>query len=1347
MSGYGSTLDRVVAVIAEFNDGKQQISSGYLVDTRLVLTCEHAIRDTHGTAQLQEIWVVQVATGTTATVNSLTVVDPVLDVAVLTLNPVEGWPIVAAPIQVWGVDRSGPGVLHDCVAIGLPRFAYDPVRGLQGTAELHGDIRQTDGAETGHLLMRELHLHAVHDPATEGPGWNGLSGALVFYRGRAVGVIDQHHPHQGDNSVRLIGFDRITTNQQIRDCLQLPEPPHLAIAPAMASTSSADTFDDATFSSGERIPELEPSGHSIERPLDNAIVQHFEAFRDPLILWGDSGNGKTHAALKWLAKQESVRDRVLVRCTDRGASYGPSVYHRDLLSALSTIGVQAATWSEAACEQAFFRHLTMTDMAAVVDDINTEDLLQLVPTVAVSRVVFTRRNRPPDGRSAIHVDAFTPDQALDALREHLPALDSGHAKRLAQLLGYRPIAIQVAARLVSNGLAEVPDLLEALGKDASGTLDAAHGCLTQDSLPRFYSKVCDLLRTRRPIAFELMLRHTWLTVGATPIMLHEAFAFAGSASPAEVLTFDLAMQELVDLALLVRATNDVVMNELTQNLLRNQTLGERSRVSDEFVEKLLRVARTDTSGILEWSSSSAERRIQRATIYLRACAVPALVQEDALQQFVPQSTWGVLPLHDHAWLLWSGPGAPLITESPAARERETILVQVEDSGVVLWEGTSRRWATTEEAVRLRAIVQITHLVAGLVLEFHAPLTTDSNGLPWETVRPRYGDNLHGGVTHFRLVDAPSDVLRRIFGNSVYRCGRTGHAEHGWSHHWGTPQSEEVPRDFAACPECLSTRQDLWDDHARFFTNLETLVASHRSLANHRAHGFLALICAFVVKNDDALRRAYFEKARACVFQEVGDDRPSEQDSLDLLLLEFKLLGTNRSSIPQYSSLVLQQWVKTVAECESHPLKSDIRALVASDLEDADMDSTRKFALEHVCQRRLTEIRRAVDTPAQRTAMRAQLIDVLDSELDGTPIQSTAHVQQFLDLVTMGDWAGAANSLSAQSRMGILAAGDSDHFLATWELYAASLGLSGRSAEAIEEYREFLLTNQLVVSSSHRERHISALQHLARILVDEGLTAEAQQRLFEVAQLSLESSVDHSSEFVQALKTLHSLYKKADTPSGAADGENRWSSVERAKRLMSEAARDDRLGPEACWWTARVLADCQRDSAATRNAAPASLLKAIDALGDEGGATRLEALEAYIQLAWWYAEDEDFLAAAKSQRRVLALGTELFPTDIRGALLAKHNLAVWTGRAGDLPRAVDQLEEVLAERRAYDPSDELIWRGQLRQAQFLAELGDRLAARRALEELLASPGVMTDQDTPDILEAQSLYDTLLDGPSS
>ena len=85
-----------------------------------------------------------------------------------------------------------------------------PLRWYRGT--LRGTINQTDERETRRLLLRypEYDIQAQdHEATGEDFPWGGLSGALVFHAGLALGVVIEHHPRQGAATVQLSAFDKL----------------------------------------------------------------------------------------------------------------------------------------------------------------------------------------------------------------------------------------------------------------------------------------------------------------------------------------------------------------------------------------------------------------------------------------------------------------------------------------------------------------------------------------------------------------------------------------------------------------------------------------------------------------------------------------------------------------------------------------------------------------------------------------------------------------------------------------------------------------------------------------------------------------------------------------------------------------------------------------------------------------------------------------------------------------------------------------------------------------------------------------------------------------------------------
>ena len=135
----------------------------------------------------------------------------------LTVGEDPAWAEAAAlePPRFGRVDRSRSGELRDCTAVGFPLWQLDPRDQQRNAAELHGTIRVTEDVESGLLVMRDPLLDDVAIPGTaaaedraEGSPWGGLSGALVFWQGIALGVVIEHHPRQGRSAITILPVER-----------------------------------------------------------------------------------------------------------------------------------------------------------------------------------------------------------------------------------------------------------------------------------------------------------------------------------------------------------------------------------------------------------------------------------------------------------------------------------------------------------------------------------------------------------------------------------------------------------------------------------------------------------------------------------------------------------------------------------------------------------------------------------------------------------------------------------------------------------------------------------------------------------------------------------------------------------------------------------------------------------------------------------------------------------------------------------------------------------------------------------------------------------------------------------
>lgn len=212
----GIPFDRVVAVVANLDTGLVQTGSGYLVTERHALTARHCTLDERTGRPARSLRVVRPSDGAEATATVMAAAWD-SDVAVLTVGEDPAWPVLTGsePPLFGRVDRSHAGELHDCQALGFPLWQLDPRDQQRNTAELHGTIRVTEDAESGLLVMRDQQLDNVTVPATaatedraDESTWGGLSGALVFWQGIALGVVIEHHPRKGRSAITILPVER-----------------------------------------------------------------------------------------------------------------------------------------------------------------------------------------------------------------------------------------------------------------------------------------------------------------------------------------------------------------------------------------------------------------------------------------------------------------------------------------------------------------------------------------------------------------------------------------------------------------------------------------------------------------------------------------------------------------------------------------------------------------------------------------------------------------------------------------------------------------------------------------------------------------------------------------------------------------------------------------------------------------------------------------------------------------------------------------------------------------------------------------------------------------------------------
>ena len=153
----GIALNRVVAVLAHLPNGGYKTGSGYLIDGWHVLTAKHCTCDRLVGAEAQQVQVFRATGGAGGRVVDI-VRSRKLDVALLRLDGETPW-AEDMPRPVYArIDRTHSGELDNCECIGFPQMQSDPDMGRH-TLEYHGVANQTDGADTGRLLIRDERIH------------------------------------------------------------------------------------------------------------------------------------------------------------------------------------------------------------------------------------------------------------------------------------------------------------------------------------------------------------------------------------------------------------------------------------------------------------------------------------------------------------------------------------------------------------------------------------------------------------------------------------------------------------------------------------------------------------------------------------------------------------------------------------------------------------------------------------------------------------------------------------------------------------------------------------------------------------------------------------------------------------------------------------------------------------------------------------------------------------------------------------------------------------------------------------------------------------------------------------
>ena len=495
----GVPSDRVVAVVAGLDTGQVQIGSGYLVTERLVLTAGHCSVDKKTGRPSTRLWVTRRSDGSEAEA-ALVAAGTALDVAVLEVEdpPWEGRLASGSP-RFGRVDRTHTGELRDCQAVGFPLWQFDPAEHGRNAAELHGTIRVTEDAESGLLVMRDALLSDVARGATPGgqadvSSWGGLSGALVFHQGVALGVVIEHHPRQGRSAVRIMPVQRIAAAAAGGD----------ADAIAMASALGLSLADELPLvtpwspSPPSRIPHRV---WQVPFPVDPDFVgrdEEMAALTTALApgtrtvvtqaISGLGGIGKTQLAahvahavasrfniIWWIAAEQRAAMEASLRALGKALRIEGDPTSRETLAELSSLE-PSVNWM------------------LIYDNVESPTSLQgMLPTRGSGVVLITTRYQDwPAWASVTGLGPINQAAAVTLLAKGMPG-DGAAAKRIVEKFGRLPLALAQAAAQIRSGisLAQYEELLKSRFVDALGS---------QAYLPDYDRSVLDVIMLARDAA-------------------------------------------------------------------------------------------------------------------------------------------------------------------------------------------------------------------------------------------------------------------------------------------------------------------------------------------------------------------------------------------------------------------------------------------------------------------------------------------------------------------------------------------------------------------------------------------------------------------------------------------------------------------------------------------------------------------------------------------------------------------------------------------------------------------------------------------------------------------------------
>ncbi|MGW5746379.1 S1 family peptidase [Amycolatopsis sp. NPDC003861] len=259
-------MDQVVEVL-HHNKGRWHVGSGFVVREGIVLTAAHVVGE--GTVLVRFRGNDEHPARLCRLPSGRPALDESADLAVVGLD--EGRRVTAVTFAVLRGDPTlrGPN-LRDCVAFGFPAFA-EKVR-PQHDKRLREMVRVDGYVPMGEGIVEGLATLRVPDAPRDAPipeghlaksSWQGISGAVVFADGHAIGVISEHHRPAGVNGLTVVPLTRLDFVKEstswwellgVANRAELPQLPAFVRSEVRLQNAEA-TVDTSTLHKGSTLPE------------------------------------------------------------------------------------------------------------------------------------------------------------------------------------------------------------------------------------------------------------------------------------------------------------------------------------------------------------------------------------------------------------------------------------------------------------------------------------------------------------------------------------------------------------------------------------------------------------------------------------------------------------------------------------------------------------------------------------------------------------------------------------------------------------------------------------------------------------------------------------------------------------------------------------------------------------------------------------------------------------------------------------------------------------------------------------------------------------------------------------